>query len=197
MRVLCNTPTPQGSVGITTNLQPAMTLGCGAVAGNITGDNIGPKHLLNIKRLAYAVRRPEEAFEYIAEKPSGKTMEKVDKQAIMQAVDRYLAQRGLAPDPAPSLAATVVDRFLSGRKQTAPSPAPGCAIPVPPPARTQAAPVAPAEPAVTIVDFVSEYDVRVAIQKSQKIYIGPKTIVTPSARDMASAHDTLVLAKRS
>ena len=35
-----------------------------------------------------------------------------------------------------------------------------------------------------------------AIQKSQKIYIGPKTIVTPLARDLAAAHDTLVLAQR-
>ena len=43
-----------------------MTLGCGAMAGNITSDNIGPLHLINIKRLAYAVRRPEEAFEVSA-----------------------------------------------------------------------------------------------------------------------------------
>jgi len=33
-------------------------------------------------------------------------------------------------------------------------------------------------------DFVSEDDVRRAIQKGEKIYIGPKTIVTPSARDL-------------
>ena len=63
MRVLVNTPAPQGSIGITTNVFPAMTLGCGAVAGNITSDNVGPQHLINIKRLAYVVRQPEEAFE--------------------------------------------------------------------------------------------------------------------------------------
>ena len=40
-----------------------MTLGCGAMAGNITSDNVGPQHLINIKRLAYVVRTPEEAFE--------------------------------------------------------------------------------------------------------------------------------------
>ncbi len=40
-----------------------MTLGCGAAAGNITRDNVGPQHLINIKRLAYVVRKPEEAFE--------------------------------------------------------------------------------------------------------------------------------------
>ena len=30
-----------------------MTLGCGGYGGNITSDNISPRHLLNIKRLAY------------------------------------------------------------------------------------------------------------------------------------------------
>ncbi|HEY2016194.1 MAG TPA: aldehyde dehydrogenase family protein, partial [Bryobacteraceae bacterium] len=63
MRVLVNTPAPQGSTGITTNVFPSMTLGCGAAAGNITSDNVGPQHLMNIKRLAYVARKPEEAFE--------------------------------------------------------------------------------------------------------------------------------------
>src|SRR5579871_6896188 len=62
-RVLVNTPSPQGSTGITTNVFPSMTLGCGAAAGNSTSDNVGPLHLINIKRLAYVVRKPEEAFE--------------------------------------------------------------------------------------------------------------------------------------
>src|SRR5579871_4275144 len=62
-RILVNTPSPQGSTGITTNVFPSMTLGCGAPAGNSTSDNVGPLHLINIKRLAYVVRKPEEAFE--------------------------------------------------------------------------------------------------------------------------------------
>ena len=33
-------------------------------------------------------------------------------------------------------------------------------------------------------DFVSEDDVRRAIQKGEKIYVGAKTIITPSARDI-------------
>ena len=44
------------------------------------------------------------------------------------------------------------------------------------------------------VDFVCEYDVRAAIQEKRKIVIGPKTIVTPSARDLAGPNDILVLA---
>jgi hypothetical protein len=35
------------------------------------------------------------------------------------------------------------------------------------------------------------------LEGGRKIYIGPKTIVTPSARDMAAAHDMLVVAERA
>lgn len=66
-RVLVNTASPQGSTGITTNVFPSMTLGCGAIAGNITSDNVGPHHLVNIKRIAYVARKASEAFEVPAE----------------------------------------------------------------------------------------------------------------------------------
>jgi hypothetical protein len=46
------------------------------------------------------------------------------------------------------------------------------------------------------VDFVCEADVRDAIRQNRQIYIGPRTIVTPSARDLAAANDILVLAQR-
>jgi hypothetical protein len=45
------------------------------------------------------------------------------------------------------------------------------------------------------MDFVCEADVRDAIREKRKIYIGPKTIVTPSARDLADTSDILVLAQ--
>src|SRR6185436_20169884 len=54
-RIVVNSPTTHGSVGLSTGLDPAMTLGCGGFGGNITSDNISPRHLLNIKRLAYEV----------------------------------------------------------------------------------------------------------------------------------------------
>jgi hypothetical protein len=37
--------------------------------------------------------------------------------------------------------------------------------------------------------------VRLAIKENRKIFIGPKSIVTPSARDLATPGDILVLAK--
>lgn len=55
-RIVVNTPTTHGSIGLSTGLDPAMTLGCGGYGGNITSDNITPRHLLNIKRLAYELR---------------------------------------------------------------------------------------------------------------------------------------------
>jgi acetaldehyde dehydrogenase (acetylating) len=55
-RIVVNTPTTHGSIGLTTGLDPAMTLGCGGWGGNITSDNISPRHLLNVKRVAYELR---------------------------------------------------------------------------------------------------------------------------------------------
>lgn len=55
-RLLVNTPAALGGVGATTNLQPALTLGCGSVGGSATSDNVGPMNLLNIRRVAYGCR---------------------------------------------------------------------------------------------------------------------------------------------
>lgn len=150
-RVLVNTPAPQGSTGITTDVFPSMTLGCGAPAGNSTSDNVNALHLINIKRIAKVVRTPEEAFEY---KP-GETRASVgvggsvDRQTIVAAVEKYLASRGLSvpggSSPAPggpscaptpsgpscaqpvtssvvaNVAQQVVDRFLARKSGSGPS----------------------------------------------------------------------------
>lgn len=54
-RLLVNTPGALGGVGGTTNLAPALTLGCGAVGGSATSDNITPMNLINIRRVACGV----------------------------------------------------------------------------------------------------------------------------------------------
>jgi hypothetical protein len=150
-RVIANSPTPTGSTGISTNLFPAMTLGCGAVAGNSTSDNISPLHLINIKRLAYAVDASPMPLEI--------DPKNIDRAQIISAVERFLASRA---DAAPK----------------------------------EAAPIAAAPPEPAITDFVCEDDVRKAVAQSKKIFIGPKTIVTPSARDLAGQHDILILTKK-
>jgi acetaldehyde dehydrogenase (acetylating) len=211
-RVLVNTPAPQGSTGITTGVLPSMTLGCGAMAGNITSDNVGPLHLVNIKRVAYVVRRADEAFQAqpAAGAPAG------TREAITSAVERYLAQRGLGGHPAPppvpasrpaapaASTADIVDRFLRRRgvspAEPAAKPSCGCALPAEAPKqeppRPPAPPAAPPAAEIRITDFVCEADVRAALHQGRKIFIGPKTIVTPAAREMAGTHDILVQAQR-
>ena len=59
-RLLVNTAAALGGVGATTNLLPALTLGCGAVGGSATSDNVGPLNLINIRRVAWGVRELSE-----------------------------------------------------------------------------------------------------------------------------------------
>ena len=53
-RVLINTPSSQGGIGDLYNfkLTPSLTLGCGSCGGNSVSENVGIKHLLNIKTVA-------------------------------------------------------------------------------------------------------------------------------------------------
>ncbi len=60
-RVLVNTMSTLGAVGLTTGLMPSMTLGAGGEGGSITGDNVTVHHLYNIKRLAYETTPPPQA----------------------------------------------------------------------------------------------------------------------------------------
>jgi hypothetical protein len=90
----------------------------------------------------------------------------------------------------------VVDRFLAAKRSGVPAVAAESAVSAPAAANlTPQAPLAPAAP-LPIADFVCEEDVRRAVAQSKKIYIGPKTIVTPSARDLALRTDTLVLTEQ-
>ena len=54
-RILVNTPGALGGVGATTGIAPALTLGCGAVGGSATSDNVTPLNLINIRRVAYGL----------------------------------------------------------------------------------------------------------------------------------------------
>ena len=123
MRVMVNTPSPQGSVGITTNLLPSMTLGCGAAGGNSTSDNVGPLHLINIKRLAYAVRRPEDAYQVppaAAPRRRSRSARRSPPPSSATWPSAASAWRWLRPQPvrragSGSVTAEIVDRFLASR----------------------------------------------------------------------------------
>ncbi len=102
---MVNTPTTQGSIGLTTGLDPAMTLGCGGYGGNITSDNISPMHLLNIKRLAYEVTPANagatttaaggEVSKNMSQKTPGGEL---SAETLRGRIDTFLASRGYRPD---------------------------------------------------------------------------------------------------
>jgi acetaldehyde dehydrogenase (acetylating) len=182
-RIVVNTPTTHGSIGLTTGLDPSMTLGCGGYGGNITSDNISPRHLLNIKRLAYEIA------------PASSLRPKAD----MTAADGRLPlpQAPAAPRPAPGIAADSlarrIDQFLASRGYTPPGEAPPGRPATPTPTRDVKA--ATSEPSVEKpADFVCEEDVRQAMRQGRKIVVGDRTIVTPAARDLAEQHRLFVQA---
>ena len=59
-RMLVNTPATFGSMGATTNLFPAMTLGSGSAGHGMTSDNVSPMNLIYVRKIGYGVRRTED-----------------------------------------------------------------------------------------------------------------------------------------
>lgn len=218
-RIPVNTASVHGSIGYSTNLFPAMTLGCGAPGGNITSDNIGPQHLMDIKRIAWesrpvehrtipAGRRLEAAAPPVKE-AAAKTAAPaaavgLDRGLIARVVEHVMIEHGIARGSSsgvtgpvtaaavsaaviPSPAAEIVARVF-GKKAAPANLAPSLAAPTTPSSPSAKA----ALPGVSVSPFVSENDVRMAITRHQKIFIGPKTILTPSARDLGTEHEVFV-----
>jgi acetaldehyde dehydrogenase (acetylating) len=111
-RIVVNTPTTLGSIGLTTGLDPAMTLGCGGYGGNITSDNISPRHLLNIKRLAYEVTGTASGQTVAAAATARATTSSgVSAETLARRVNAFLGQRGFSPSvsaSAPAAASAAV-----------------------------------------------------------------------------------------
>jgi acyl-CoA reductase-like NAD-dependent aldehyde dehydrogenase len=59
-RVLVNTPASFGSMGATTNLFPALTLGSGSAGKGMTSDNVSPMNLIYIRKVGYGIRNIDE-----------------------------------------------------------------------------------------------------------------------------------------
>ena len=211
-RVTVNTPTTHGAIGFSTALPPSMTLGCGSWGGNVTSDNVSPLHLMDIKRVAFETRpvksvRPaasthvESHAPQRAAAPSGAP--RVGREEIAAIVDRFLANR---PEEHPTHASTTSvpsqaqsETAYDGEagsmydasqapRQTTQSPTAlsdnGRSLGSSSTGRTQHVEPSSNGSSREAVDFVSEDDVRRAIQKNEKIYINARTIITPAARDM-------------
>ncbi len=205
-RITVNTPTTHGAIGFSTALPPSMTLGCGSWGGNVTSDNVSPLHLMDIKRIAFETRpvkstRPAASKgvgvpESITRPAPGRPQPvvaaaggKINREEIAAIVDRFLAGRGVGSEP-PSSPLPPPPAQIEAEAGSMYS------VPARPESRQRgngapegqevATPRAASGAANgrTAVDFVSEDDVRRAIQKGEKIYITSKTIITPAARDI-------------
>ena len=66
-RFLVNTPSAQGGIGASTGLFPALTLGCGAVGGSSSSNNISPLDLINIRRVAWGMGEKQEPAHPVSE----------------------------------------------------------------------------------------------------------------------------------
>lgn len=169
-RVIINSPTTHGAIGFTTDLPPSMTLGCGSWGGNVTSDNISPLHLLDIKRVAFEtkpINRAAAGPGPAIQKPSNAAVPKRhDRKEIEAIVDGFLSKKLFEePRPEPAKPATITPPPTVIHEINEANSAQDRDIPKP-------------------VDFVSEDDVRRAVQNGEKIYISKKTILTPSARDL-------------
>jgi acetaldehyde dehydrogenase (acetylating) len=91
-RVVVNAGSSLGAVGATTNLLPSMTLGCGAVGHNATSDNVGPLHLLNIRRVAWGVREIEDlrpATQTIPSTLNGDQLDRLVERIVEELAARF------------------------------------------------------------------------------------------------------------
>ncbi len=181
-RITVNTPTTHGAIGFSTALSPSMTLGCGSWGGNVTSDNVSPLHLMDIKRVAFETRPVASKHPAVSAQPSA-TMQ---QPAAARTTASATASAG-TPKVSRQEIAAIVDRFLANR-QPEPTSHSAPVAPQSEPKPDNGGPRKPSGAAATnghkAAEFVSEDDVKQAITKGEKIYVGPRTIITPSARDI-------------
>lgn len=95
-RFLVNTPASLGGIGMSTRLFPALTLGCGAVGGSSSSNNIGPLDLINIRRVAWGTEPlPAQASapKQHTEQPSPEGADSALIESLTQEILRRLEQQ--------------------------------------------------------------------------------------------------------
>lgn len=176
-RIIINSPTTHGAIGFSTDLSPSMTLGCGSWGGNVTSDNISPIHLMDIKRVAFetkAVSTQRSAASTPRVETPKRTVPK--REDIAALVDSFLSQKlASMPSEVPKTDPPTPEKPTGEVKTVLHAITPENAVQKPVPVAT--------------VDFVSEDDVRRALDKGEKIFISKKTILTPSARDLGEERE--------
>ncbi|MCL2168558.1 MAG: bifunctional acetaldehyde-CoA/alcohol dehydrogenase [Defluviitaleaceae bacterium] len=104
-RILVNTPTSHGAIGDLYNfaLPPSMTLGCGTWGGNSVSENVGPKHLLNVKTVAIRrenmlwFRTPEKVYYKMGSLAVAldELRTHLHKKRVFIVTDKFLASHGM------------------------------------------------------------------------------------------------------
>lgn len=104
-RTIINMPSSQGAIGDIYNfkLDPSLTLGCGSWGGNSVSENVGVKHLLNIKNVAERrenmlwFRVPEKVyFKYGSLGVALRELKDMNKKKVFIVTDKVLYQLGFA-----------------------------------------------------------------------------------------------------
>jgi len=95
-RIVVNSGTTFGGIGMSTGIFPSLTLGCGSYGNNITSDNIGPQHLMNVKRVAFHIqdvseREPVQPVTVVADRDA-KSAIHISRDDVMEIVKRVLAE---------------------------------------------------------------------------------------------------------
>ncbi len=95
-RIVVNTMSSLGGVGLTTGVPISMTLGPGGVGGAITGDNISVHHMFTVKNLAYQIKEPPEAALKSVAAPGSLTAPGGGGAASQEALIEQIVQRVLS-----------------------------------------------------------------------------------------------------
>jgi acetaldehyde dehydrogenase (acetylating) len=193
-RIVINSPTTHGAIGFSTDLSPSMTLGCGSWGGNVTSDNVSPIHLMDVKRVAFEtkfVSRPLSVVSRLLQetKDKGQLTKDDRRKEIAAIVDKFLSQKlSETPKEANSETIRTIQNQKSEAQNEIDSPVKTIIHELKTTSEKNGANPKP-------VDFVSETDVRNALDKGEKIYITPKTILTPAARDLGDEKEIFALIK--
>lgn len=198
-RIIINSPTTHGAIGFSTDLTPSMTLGCGSWGGNVTSDNVSPIHLMDIKRVAFETKPVGGRKSVIQNQPvtrisnynspgevqktPAEDRRNIKREEIAAIVDKFLSQkisRQEAPPVSNNLQSTSSGKEgENGENQNQKNESPGKTIIHDVKIENTSNGTKP-----KTVDFVSEEDVKKAVEAGEKIYVTAKTIITPSARDL-------------
>ncbi len=101
-RMLVNTPSSHGGIGDLYNfkLAPSLTLGCGSWGGNSVSENVGVKHLINIKTVAKRrenmlwFRTPQKVYQKRGCLDTALAELKEDKKRVFVVTDKFLFENG-------------------------------------------------------------------------------------------------------